>query len=59
MISKRGVPHLYNLANDLHEDNDLAAQHPDIVRRLVEIAHSQHIESEHFKVRMPKLAEEE
>ena len=59
MISKRGVPHLYNLANDLHEDNDLAAQHPDIVRRLVEIAHSQHIESEHFKVTMPKLAEEE
>lgn len=58
MISKRGVPHLYNLANDLHEDNDLAAQHPDIVRRLVEIAHSQHIESEHFKVTMPKLAEE-
>ena len=58
MISKRGVPHLYNLANDLHEDNNLAAQHPDIVRRLVEIAHSQHIESEYFKVTVPKLAEE-
>ena len=57
MISKRGVPHLYNLAEDLHEDNDIAAQHPDIVRRLVEIAHSQHIESEYFKVTMPKMEE--
>ena len=55
MISKRGVPHLYNLANDLHEDNDIAAEHPDIVRQMIEIAHSEHIESEHFKVTMPKL----
>ena len=55
MISKRGVPHLYNLANDLHEDNDIAAEHPDIVRKMIEIAHSEHIESEHFKVTMPKL----
>lgn len=55
MISKRGVPHLYDLSNDLHEDNDIAAKHPDIVRELVEIAHSQHIESPHFKVTMPKL----
>ena len=57
MISKRGVPHLYNLAEDLHEDYNIAAQHPDIVRRLVEIAHSQHIESEYFKVTMPKMEE--
>lgn len=55
MISKRGIPHLYDLSNDLHEDNDIAAKHPDIVRELVEIAHSQHIESPHFKVTMPKL----
>lgn len=55
MISKRGVPHLYNLAEDLHEDNDVADKHPDIVRRMVEIAHSQHTPSEHFKVTMPKL----
>ena len=55
MISKRGVPHLYNLSNDIHEDNDIAAEHPDIVRRLVEIAHSEHTESEHFKVTMPTL----
>jgi arylsulfatase A-like enzyme len=55
MVSKAGVPHLYNLAVDLHEDNDLAAQYPDIVRRMVEIAHSQHIDSPYFKVTMPPL----
>lgn len=55
MVSKAGVPHLYNLAVDLHEDNDLAAQYPDIVRRMVEIAHSQHTESQYFKVTMPPL----
>lgn len=55
MVSKGGVPHLYNLAVDLHEDNNVAADHPDIVRRMVEIAHSQHIDSPYFKVTMPPL----
>lgn len=55
MVSKGGVPHLYNLQEDLHEDNDVAAAHPDIVRQMVEIAHSQHTESPHFKVTMPKI----
>ena len=53
MVSKGGVPHLYNLAEDLHEDHDLAAEHPDIVRQMVDIAYSQHVESPHFKVTMP------
>lgn len=55
MVSKGGVPHLYNLSEDLHEDNDLAAQYPDIVRQMVAIAHSQHVESPHFKVTIPRL----
>ena len=53
MVSKGGKPHLYNLAEDLHEDNDIASQHPDIVRQMVKIAHSQHTESPYFKVTMP------
>jgi len=28
------VPHLYNLETDLGERDDVAAQHPDIVKRL-------------------------
>lgn len=55
MVCKSGTPQLYNLAEDLHEDNDVAAEHPDIVRRMVEIAHSQHTDSPHFKVTMPRL----
>jgi arylsulfatase A-like enzyme len=57
MVSKSGKPHLYNLAEDLHEDNDVAAEHPDIVRQMVEIALSQHVESPHFKVTMPRMEE--
>ena len=53
MVSKGGKPHLYDLSVDVHEDNDLAAQHPDIVKQMVEIAHSQHTESPYFKVTMP------
>ena len=53
MVSKGGKPHLYDLSVDVHEDNDLASQHPDIVKKMVEIAHSQHTESPYFKVTMP------
>lgn len=55
MVSKGGKPHLYNLAEDLHEDNDIASQHPDIVRQMVKIAHSQHTENPYFKVTMPVI----
>jgi arylsulfatase A-like enzyme len=55
MVSKGGKPHLYNLAEDLHEDNDIASQHPDIVIQMVKIAHSQHTESPYFKVTMPVI----
>ena len=55
MVSKGGKPHLYDLTVDLHEDNDIAAEHPDIVKKMVEIAHSQHVESPYFKVTMPVM----
>lgn len=55
MVSKDGVPHLYNLAIDIHEDNDVADKYPDIVRQMVEIAHREHIESPHFKVTLPRI----
>ena len=53
MVAKDGKPHLYDLSVDVHEDNDIAVQHPDIVKKMVEIAHSQHTESPYFKVTMP------
>lgn len=57
LIVKRGKPHLYNLKDDIHEDVDLAAEHPEIVKRMSEIIISQHVPSEHFKVTMPSLSE--
>ena len=54
MVSKDGKPHLYDLSKDVHEDNDIAEQHPDIVKKMVEIAHSQHTESPYFKVTLPE-----
>ena len=54
MVSKDGKPHLYDLSKDVHEDNDIAEQHPEIVKQMVEIAHSQHTESPYFKVTLPE-----
>jgi arylsulfatase A-like enzyme len=53
MVSKGGIPHLYNLATDLHEDHDLAADHPDILCQMIAIVHQEHTESPHFKVTLP------
>lgn len=54
MVVMAGKPHLYNLASDLHEDHDIAAQHPDIVNQMIDIILSQHKESKDFKVTLPE-----
>lgn len=54
LVVKNGTPALYDLANDLHEDHDLAAQHPEIVQQMVHIIHREHRESPLFKVTLPK-----
>ena len=43
MVVVKGVPHLYDLANDIHEDHDIAAQHPDIVKQMKEIIRQEHL----------------
>ena len=55
LIVKRGKPELYNLADDIHEDRNLAAEKPEIVRHLVEIALKEHTDSKLFPVTLPKL----
>ncbi|MCM1310743.1 MAG: arylsulfatase [Bacteroides sp.] len=42
LVVKAGVCQLYDLATDLHEDNNLAETYPDIVRELVDIIHQEH-----------------
>ena len=53
MVVKRGTPHLYSLAEDIHEDNDIAGANPDIVERMKTIIAEQHVDSELFKVTLP------
>lgn len=54
MVVRKGVPALYNLETDLHEDHDVAAQHPDIVAQMVAIIRQEHVDSELFKVTLPR-----
>lgn len=54
LVVKGGKPSLYNLASDLHEDKDVAAEHPEMVERMKEVIYREHRESELFKVTLPE-----
>ena len=54
LIVKKGKPFLYNLKTDIHEDNDVALQHPDIVEKLKKIIFEQRIPNPYFSVTLPK-----
>ncbi len=53
LVVKKGTPELYNLATDIHEDNNIAAKHPEKVNAMIEIVRSQHVDNPHFKVTIP------
>ena len=53
MVVKKGKPSLYNLATDIHEDTDVAAQHPEIVKKMKTIIKREHRPSEYFKITLP------
>ena len=46
---------LYNLADDVHEDHDVAALYPERVAQLVDIVHSEHIDNPTFRVTLPEV----
>ncbi len=50
MIAQVAKPtfELYDLSTDLHEEHDVAAQHPDIVAKMTEIMKAQHTPSKEF-----------
>ena len=50
-----GKPHLYNLADDVHEDHDVAALHPEKVKELIEIVLKEHTPSKNFKITLPQI----
>ena len=53
MIVKNGKVSLYNLATDLHEDHDVAAENPEIVARMTDIIRREHTTSSMFKITLP------
>ena len=55
MVTVKGKPRLYNLAEDIHEDHDIAKDHPEIVKRMTEIIHREHRPSSLFRVTLPPL----
>lgn len=54
LLVKGGKCSLYNLADDLHEDSDIAAQYPDVVDKMKQIVYAEHVDSPLFKVTLPK-----
>lgn len=55
LVVKKGKPFLYDLSTDIHEDHNIAEQHPDIVAKMVKVIHSQHTPNPHFSVTLPIL----
>lgn len=53
LVVVKGKPRLYNLTTDIHEDHDVASEHPDIVSQLVDIIKKEHTDSPTFKVTLP------
>lgn len=53
MVVQRGECRLYDLATDLHEDNDVAAEYPDVVERMKGIIRQEHTPSTLFQVTIP------
>lgn len=53
LVVQKGNCKLFDLRNDLHEDNDLSAQHPRIVKQMVDIIHREHTEHPLFRITLP------
>ncbi len=54
LLVDHGQPRLYDLGSDVHEDHDVAAEHPDVVSRLTAIARREHVASADYPVTLPR-----
>lgn len=55
LIVKRGIPELYDLQTDLHEDHDMARLHPKQVEQMIRVLHREHRPHALFPVTLPHL----
>jgi len=55
LVVHHGKSALYNLRTDPHEDHDLSAEHPALVRRLVRKIYEDHTDSPLFPITLPQL----
>lgn len=53
MVVKNGTASLYDLATDLHENTNVAAKYPAIVKKMKEIIRREHTDNPLFKVTLP------
>ena len=53
MVVKNGNCSLYDLATDLHEDNNVASQYPDIVNEMKQYIRNEHTPNQYFQVTIP------
>ncbi len=53
LVVKDGATQLYDLSVDVHEDTNVAAENPDVVKKMVQIINQEHTTSDLFKVTMP------
>ncbi|MDE6655271.1 MAG: arylsulfatase, partial [Muribaculaceae bacterium] len=54
LVVHKGKCRLYNLAEDIHEDNDVAALYPEVVERMKGYIREAHTPSELFKITLPE-----
>ncbi|MBO4612913.1 MAG: arylsulfatase [Bacteroidaceae bacterium] len=53
LIVKSGRAELYDLAQDIHEDHDVAAEYPHKVMEMIQLVHASHVDNPHFHVTLP------
>lgn len=53
MVVRNGNVKLYDLSTDLHEDTDVSAQYPEIVRQMKDFIYADHTNNSLFQVTLP------
>jgi arylsulfatase A-like enzyme len=53
LVVKAGTCYLYDLATDIHEDNNVASEYPEVVKELKAAIKAEHVDSSLFSVTIP------